>query len=336
MKKRSIAIAFLLLCATLFAGAQSLKDNQYLKRSTELRALADKAFDEGEYDDAARLASEAAEQARLSNRFVEESIIKLDAERWLKKADAAFTRAIASDAPSRRPAEYAAAATDLVAAREAYANQDYFAARDRARAAEAGCNLIAQADAREAIAKAEEEDAYLTRVGAAKAFTQLVSSGTYELVAARDSYGRSDWAMAATRAQGASAAFARAIDADAQAAIDGAFGDLAWARSVGAQDLYPEDFALAQDALTSALDSSSESLPRLAAAAARTSSLAVSEIARKDAMAAIAKAKEGTAWALAVSADYGAEYERATSAVADADGAFERGEWRVASERARA
>ena len=69
MKKTIFAFIVLAFVATA-VQAQSLADNSYYRKSVELEAAARVAFDAGEYDEAADLAAQAQENARLSDEYV--------------------------------------------------------------------------------------------------------------------------------------------------------------------------------------------------------------------------------------------------------------------------
>ncbi|PKL08054.1 MAG: hypothetical protein CVV51_10910, partial [Spirochaetae bacterium HGW-Spirochaetae-7] len=69
MKK--IILTFMALALVAVAvSAQSFVENSYYTKSIQLEAAAKAAFDEGEYDNAADLAAQAVENARLSDEYV--------------------------------------------------------------------------------------------------------------------------------------------------------------------------------------------------------------------------------------------------------------------------
>ena len=134
MKKLAAILVLALLAAAVSLQAQSLKDNSYYQRSIELKAMAEKAFDDGDYDSAAGYAAQASEYASLSDQYVAKMVAKAEAERAMAQARDRLAWAEKAGAPKAYPAEYAAAKVEMEASSASYGGEEYPAARDHARA----------------------------------------------------------------------------------------------------------------------------------------------------------------------------------------------------------
>ncbi len=133
--KRSIAFFALAVLIAAGAWAQSFIDNEFYRKSLELKASAEAAFEEGDYDAAADLAAQAQEYAFRSDRYVETMLAKAAADRSLAAARERLAWATSVNAATNWPAEYGRATGELAAADAAYAGEDYGLARRKADAA---------------------------------------------------------------------------------------------------------------------------------------------------------------------------------------------------------
>ena len=79
MRKITSIFALALVASVVCVQAQSLRENSYYKRSLELKAMAEKSFDDGDYDSAAGFAAQASEYASLSDQFVAKMAAKAEA-----------------------------------------------------------------------------------------------------------------------------------------------------------------------------------------------------------------------------------------------------------------
>ncbi len=145
MIRKTISIFVLaLVAAATGLQAQSLKDNNYYRRSIELKAMAEKAFDDGDYDAAAGFAAQSSEYASLSDQFVAKMVAKSEADRAIAAAKDRLAWAETVKAPKNFPGQYAAAKGEMDTALASYGGEEYVPAREHARAV-----LTALADVRE-------------------------------------------------------------------------------------------------------------------------------------------------------------------------------------------
>jgi len=149
MRKITSIFALALVASVVCVQAQSLRENSYYKRSLELKAMAEKSFDDGDYDSAAGFAAQASEYASLSDQFVAKMAAKAEADRAIAAAKDRLAWSEAVKAPLNFPDAYALAKGELEAAQASYGSEDYTAAREHARAV-----LSALADVKEIAVKA--------------------------------------------------------------------------------------------------------------------------------------------------------------------------------------
>jgi nucleoid-associated protein YgaU len=86
---------------------KSILNNKYYLESVRLNDMAEKAYDSGDYDRAASLADQAAEQARLSDEFVTMRLT----DYYIARAHSRYTWAGSIGAAKKYPSEYKAATT---------------------------------------------------------------------------------------------------------------------------------------------------------------------------------------------------------------------------------
>lgn len=134
MKKIASIFVLALVAAAMGLQAQSLKDNSYFKRSLELKAMAEKSFDDGDYDSAAGYAAQSSEYASLSDQYVAKMVAKSEADRAIAAAQDRLAWADKVNAPKNYPAEYASAKAEMDASLASYGGEEYPASRDHARA----------------------------------------------------------------------------------------------------------------------------------------------------------------------------------------------------------
>lgn len=82
MKKLVLVLIVLLITISFVFGA-SYSNNEYQKKARELTALAQEAFDDGDYDKAIDLTAQAEENAEKSRAYIQMMIAKADAEKQM-------------------------------------------------------------------------------------------------------------------------------------------------------------------------------------------------------------------------------------------------------------
>ena len=132
MKRSIIIIALAVVAGFGILSAQSLADNSYYTKSQELRALADSAFSNGDYDAAADYAAQAQEYSSLSDQYVEKMLAMSAADKAILQAKDRVAWAESVKAPLTWPKEYGAAQGELSAALASYDKEDFKGALDHA------------------------------------------------------------------------------------------------------------------------------------------------------------------------------------------------------------
>lgn len=130
--KKTIIILLALCLAGGAAFAQSLMDNSYYQKSLELKALAQTAFEEGDYDAAADYAAQSQEYARLSDEYVALMLSIASADESIKAAEEKLAWAESVQAPRRFAEDYRAASETLAGAKALYAEENYEGAKSEA------------------------------------------------------------------------------------------------------------------------------------------------------------------------------------------------------------
>jgi len=141
--KRMIRFAMLALLVALkgSAFADTLADNEYLKKSLELQALSATAFEAGDYDAATAYANEARDWALRSDDYVAKTVAasreasaKADAERAITAATARLDWASTVGAKASFPKEFGTSSQALDDANKAFGAADYPSAKRLAEA----------------------------------------------------------------------------------------------------------------------------------------------------------------------------------------------------------
>ncbi|AGT42808.1 DUF4398 domain-containing protein [Treponema pedis] len=123
MKKLAIAVILGLILLPVFAV--SYDDNEYQRKSRAYTELANKSYDEGDYDAAIEYAKLAEDFARQSSEFIQLMLARTEAEQEMNKARTRFTWAKQNGAEEKYPEEYASAETALTAGSVAFDNENY-------------------------------------------------------------------------------------------------------------------------------------------------------------------------------------------------------------------
>lgn len=124
MKKLlSILLSFIIFSTFIFAV--SYDDNEYQRKSRAYTELANRSYDEGDYDAAVEYAKLAEDYAQKSADFIQRMLARTEAEQDMNKARTRFTWAKQNKAETRFPEAYANAETALSAGSEAFDSENY-------------------------------------------------------------------------------------------------------------------------------------------------------------------------------------------------------------------
>jgi nucleoid-associated protein YgaU len=118
-------LGFAFLCAGISAFSLSYDDNQYQRKSRAYGNLAEKAFNEGNYEQAEAYALEAEKYARESAAFIEQMIARSEAEPTVQRARTRLAWAKGIHAERFFPQEWASASAALSRAEELFAQGSY-------------------------------------------------------------------------------------------------------------------------------------------------------------------------------------------------------------------
>ncbi|MCR5290013.1 MAG: hypothetical protein K6E51_08500 [Treponema sp.] len=130
MKKCIVLVLSLLCSGILFAV--SYVNNTYQKLADEYERKARSAFNAGLYDDAVEYSKKAAENAALSEAYIQKMMARGDAETQLKLAQEKMKWAQEIRADRNFPMAFSSAAAALANAESAFGNEDYVAAQEYA------------------------------------------------------------------------------------------------------------------------------------------------------------------------------------------------------------
>lgn len=133
MKKLIAATAVLIAAASIFAV--SYKNNTYQKLADEYNQKARIAFDAGEYDDAVEYSKKAAENASLSQAYIDSMMARYNAEQQLKLAANKIKWAEGIGCEKTFPMAYTAAKEAYGNAESALGKEDFAASQDYAKQA---------------------------------------------------------------------------------------------------------------------------------------------------------------------------------------------------------
>lgn len=116
-------IIFLISAGVVFAA--SYANNEYQQKARELTALAQEAFDEGDYDRAIELTAEAEENAEKSQAYIQMMIAKADAEKQMTIAKNQQAWALRVRGDVNYPMAYSAGTKALENGQVAFDNEDF-------------------------------------------------------------------------------------------------------------------------------------------------------------------------------------------------------------------
>ena len=127
MKKLVLLLVVLLVTLGFVFGA-SYSNNEYQKKARELTALAQEAFDEGDYDKAIELTAQAEEYAEKSQAYIQMMIAKSDAEKQMTIAKNQQAWALRVRGDVNYPMAYSAGTKSLENGQVAFDKEDFVGA----------------------------------------------------------------------------------------------------------------------------------------------------------------------------------------------------------------
>ena len=127
MKKLVLILVVLLITFGFVFGA-SYSNNEYQKKARELTALAQEAFDEGNYDKAIELTAQAEENAEKSQAYIQMMIAKADAEKQMTIAKNQQAWALRVRGDVNYPMAYSAGTKSLENGQIAFDKEDFVGA----------------------------------------------------------------------------------------------------------------------------------------------------------------------------------------------------------------
>ena len=133
MKRLIAVVAFLIAAASIFAV--SYKNNTYQKLADEYEKKARIAFDAGQYDDAVEYSEKAAENAALSQAYIDSMMARYNADQQLKLAENKIKWAEGIGCEKTFPMAYTAAKEAYGNAETSFGKEDYAASTDYAKQA---------------------------------------------------------------------------------------------------------------------------------------------------------------------------------------------------------
>ena len=123
--KRLSFILLILLVTVGFVFSASYTNNEYQKKARELTALAQEAFDEGNYDKAIELTAQAEENAEKSQAYIQMMIAKAGAEKQMTIAKNQQAWALRVRGDVNYPMAYSAGTKSLENGQIAFDNEDF-------------------------------------------------------------------------------------------------------------------------------------------------------------------------------------------------------------------
>lgn len=126
--KKLVLVLVVLLVAIGFVFGASYSNNEYQKKARELTALAQEAFDEGNYDKAIELTAQAEENAEKSQAYIQMMIAKADAEKQMTIAKNQQAWALRVRGDVNYPMAYSAGTKSLENGQTAFDKEDFVGA----------------------------------------------------------------------------------------------------------------------------------------------------------------------------------------------------------------
>jgi len=137
-------IILFLACAMMLLplAAASFENNEFQRASRRFTVLAQRAFDDGDYEQATQYAMEAERNAVLSEEFIRKMIARSEAEIELQRARTRFTWATDLKAERNFPTEWNVARSAIDDGDAAFNNERFTQAREYALAAIAALGVV--------------------------------------------------------------------------------------------------------------------------------------------------------------------------------------------------
>lgn len=186
-------------------------NNSYLKESLRLKALAQDAFDYGDYDASAKYAAEALKNAQLSDEYVALQLKIMDADKAIAKAKAQLDWATSVGADSSFPSPFSSAKSNYDEALQDRTDKKYDEALGAAQRSIAALAWVGDAFTAlqakikavdEAIGKAKARLDWATSIGADKTYPSQYSTATASYGEATKDRSDKNWEGAIAAAQG--------------------------------------------------------------------------------------------------------------------------------------
>ena len=131
-RKLCLMPAAFFVIATAQLSAASYDDNFFQRKSREYSAMAEAAFEEGDYDNAIEYAREAEEKARLSEEHIRRMLLRADAETEMSRARARMAWAREIKADVNFPDEYRTAGEHFDMGERSFDEEDFESAKRHA------------------------------------------------------------------------------------------------------------------------------------------------------------------------------------------------------------
>lgn len=123
--KKVILFFLIVFTGSLSLFGLSYDDNEYQRKSRAYSELANKAFDEGDYETSIKYSELAEEFAVKSADFIKKMLAKTEAEREMNKARTRYVWAKNNNAEEKYPEDFSAASEALTAGSIAFDNENY-------------------------------------------------------------------------------------------------------------------------------------------------------------------------------------------------------------------
>jgi nucleoid-associated protein YgaU len=185
-------------------------NNPYLKESLRLKALAQDAFDYGDYDASAKYSAEALKNAQLSDEYVTLQLKIMDADKAIAKAKAQLDWAVSVGADASFPSPFNSAKSNYDEALQERTDKKYDEALASAQRSIADLAWVPDAFAAlqakikavdDAIAQAKARLDWATSIGADKTYPSQYASATASYGEATQDRSDKKWDAAIAAAQ---------------------------------------------------------------------------------------------------------------------------------------
>ena len=125
MKKTAILCTVFFLLGTALLFAVSYDNNEYQRKSRAYSELAQRAYNEGDYDASIEYSRLAEENAQKSADYIQYMLARIEAEQAMNKARTRYTWAKNNQAEQNYPEAFQTATEALQAGHTAFENKDF-------------------------------------------------------------------------------------------------------------------------------------------------------------------------------------------------------------------